>query len=400
MGSAHLVGIIVVAAVVGGCRPADAPAGRSPLLGSSVPVATAADTSPPSTTGTTVDTPATGGSGLDDTATTTGSSGCGSPAPASGLVRFDHDGVERTYALQVPEDYDADVPTPLVLAFHGWGGSEQEYLVSPTVTEQTDARGYVLVVPRGLGAGPPDQSLNSWSFRGSTTGLDGDGVRSDVVGDTTDICDDAATGDYTYASCQGTAANGCSWTHCRDDDVDFVLDLLASLEQSLCIDPRRIYATGGSNGGMFTWELAQDPRSAPRLRAVAPLIGLPHRGYHDGKGRPDDLPVLLITGTRDATVPPGAFDDPGFTVTTDGDRYFYTGATAITQAFAASHGCDTTGLATPFEVATTAELDCRTHCGDDPGWPRVLDCRAPMGHTYQFTWAWPLILDFFDRFGV
>ena len=30
------------------------------------------------------------------------------------------------------------------------------------------------------------------------------------------------------------------------------------------------------------------------------------------------------------------------------------------------------------------------------GWPKVLDCRAAMGHTYEFSWAWRLILDFFD----
>jgi len=30
------------------------------------------------------------------------------------------------------------------------------------------------------------------------------------------------------------------------------------------------------------------------------------------------------------------------------------------------------------------------------GWPNVLDCRAAMGHAYDFSWSWKLILDFFD----
>jgi hypothetical protein len=50
--------------------------------------------------------------------------------------------------------------------------------------------------------------------------------------------------------------------------------------------------------------------------------------------------------------------------------------------------------------------DCRTYCGRSTpgwsggsagsGWPKVLDCRAVMGHTYSFSWTWKLILDFFD----
>lgn len=322
--------------------------------------------------------------------------GCGADPPASGVVSFDHAGVTRTYALQVPSTYDADTPTPLVLAFHGWGGSEREYLNSDLVTSEADQRGYLLVVPRGLGAGAPDQSLSSWSFRGSTTGLDGDGLRADVAGDSEATCDDALTTDYRYDSCVGVAANGCSWTQCQDDDVDFVLDLLDALGDQLCLDGRRVFATGGSNGGMFTWELAQNERSAPRIRAIAPLIGLPHRGYLDGKGRADDLPALLITGTEDRTVPPGEWDDPSFTTSSDGDRYYYTGATAITQVFAGAHGCDASGAAAPFDEGID-DVDCRTYCAADPGWPRVLDCRRAMGHTYQFSWAWPLILDFFDQ---
>ena len=46
-------------------------------------------------------------------------------------------------------------------------------------------------------------------------------------------------------------------------------------------------------------------------------------------------------------------------------------------------------------ITNSALADSR--CGRSPMGRRcVLDCRLPMGHTYQFTWAWPLILDFFD----
>jgi poly(3-hydroxybutyrate) depolymerase len=170
----------------------------------------------------------------------------------------------------------------------------------------------------------------------------------------------------------------------------------------MSIDGQNVFATGGSNGGMFTWELGQNSLSAGLFRAIAPLIGLPHRGYLDSQGKLDEngkylaeLPVLVITGTRDTTVPPGDWENESFTTTSNGsDRYYYTGATAITEVWAEAHGCDSSGAAVPFNDGVR-KTDCRTYCSEDPGWPRVLDCRARMGHTYSLSWAWPLIMNFF-----
>jgi poly(3-hydroxybutyrate) depolymerase len=163
----------------------------------------------------------------------------------------------------------------------------------------------------------------------------------------------------------------------------------------MCVDTDNVFASGGSNGGMFTWELGQNPVTAPLFRAIAPIIGLPHRGYLDGKGKNEDMPALLITGLNDPTVPPGDWADENYTTTSDGESFYYTGATAITQSWAESHGCDVTNAAVVFDTGTS-EAECRTSCSSDAGWPRVLDCRADMGHTYQFSWTWPLILEFFS----
>ncbi len=73
------------------------------------------------------------------------------------------------------------------------------------------------------------------------------------------------------------------------------------------VDLNHVYASGDSNGGMFTWELAQNTATSHLFRAVAPIIGLPHRGTNTGKPKTNTklLPALLITGTLDTTVPPG-----------------------------------------------------------------------------------------------
>jgi polyhydroxybutyrate depolymerase len=328
----------------------------------------------------------------------TPSSGCGQ-ALASGSYRMTDQNLTRTYSVLVPARYRPGTAYPLVVAFHGWGGDENELLGDKNVTRLAGERGYILVVPRGLGSTGPDSNRNSWSFRGSTTGLAG-------TAEAGAICDTARTPDFTYPSCRNVARNTCSWTHCQADDVAFTVALVHEVESRLCVDTARVYAAGGSNGGMFAWELGQNAASAPLLRAIAALIGLPHRGYLDAPGKTGGLPVLLITGTQDTTVPPGAWERDSYTTTSDGNAYYYTGATAIMRSWAAANSCPYSGApATAFRAGVT-QADCRTYCGASArgwsvglphvGWPKLLDCRAAMGHDYEFAWSWQLILDFFD----
>jgi poly(3-hydroxybutyrate) depolymerase len=313
--------------------------------------------------------------------------GCGNEEFNSGIYTMEHGSLTRTYRVHVPRGFDPKTPTPLVALFHGWGGDENAFLGEHTVRQEADQRGYILVAPRGIGSGAPDNSYNSWSFSGSTTGIDGDSNA---------ICDDSLTPDYSYDSCAKTRKNTCSWTQCQADDVDFAIALVEEMKSRLCVDENRVYASGGSNGGMYTWELGQNPKSAPVFRAIAPVIGLPHRGYLGGPAKEGGMPALLITGMLDNVVPPGNWDDPESTTTSnDSDRFHYTGATAITKSWASAQGCDTSKPATPVEVAYQIP-DCRTYCTADTGLPRVLDCRAQMGHIYDLSWSWKLVMDFFD----
>jgi polyhydroxybutyrate depolymerase len=324
------------------------------------------------------------------------STGCGHEGIGSGVHTMMHDGIERIYRLHVPVGYENDVAAPVVAFVHGWGGSEDGFADNKMVTEEADRRGYILVASRGIGSGDPDHGPNSWTFSGSATGLDGDGVNSGIAGDTDAICDHDMTQDYSYGSCAASKSNTCSWTHCQADDVDFAVSLVQDIKAKLCVDASRVFAMGGSNGGMYAWELGQNRLSASHFRAIAPLIGLPHRGYLDAQGKDTDMPVIVITGMQDNVVPPGEWDDPAYTTTSNGnDRFFYTGATGITRSWAEQHACDTTGKALEFDDGYD-EPDCRTYCSGDAGWPRVLDCRAQMGHAYELEWSWKLILDFFD----
>lgn len=55
---------------------------------------------------------------------------------------------ERDYVLIVPEGIDADVPTPLMVMFHGGGGSAEKIL--PVMKQHAETNKFLLLVPQSL----------------------------------------------------------------------------------------------------------------------------------------------------------------------------------------------------------------------------------------------------------
>jgi poly(3-hydroxybutyrate) depolymerase len=98
---------------------------------------------------------------------------------------------------------------------------------------------------------------NSWRHDGADSGVDGteDGGDNYVSGYKGAVCVPSKTADMVYQSCKdnGIAKNTCSWVHCQADDVEFVVALITELSTNLCIDTSRIFSTGVSNGGEFSW---------------------------------------------------------------------------------------------------------------------------------------------------
>jgi poly(3-hydroxybutyrate) depolymerase len=318
----------------------------------------------------------------------------------SGIHTISHSGFTRRFRLHLPDASANPESRPLIFAFHGWGGDEHEFLGSLEVQRALAGKNYIVIAPVGLGPEEAGEYRSSWSFRGSATGFDGDGLNPSVEGDTALICDPASTPDYTYPSCGRQGAKHCGWTHCLADDIDFVVALLQAAKRHLTFDAHRVFAVGGSNGGMLIWDLAVNPKSAPHFRAFASLIGLPHRGYDQAPSQDLAKPMLLITGGRDTAVPPGPWGDHQFTTTQNGESYFYTSASAITASWAAALGCDTSAPESMIDFGQEV-LECRSwqRCQRSIDGPVILDCRASqMGHDYQLALTWPLILQFFEQF--
>jgi poly(3-hydroxybutyrate) depolymerase len=134
---------------------------------------------------------------------------------------------ERSYWLHVPAHYAAGRLTPLVLAFHGGGGTGIGMQLATGLSTLADQRGFLVAYPQALaqdhGRGP--------------FGWDASGPRDPF-------------------------ADGI-------DDALFVSDMLNAVQAGYCVDPARIAATGISNGGSMTGYLACV--LAGRVAAFAPV---------------------------------------------------------------------------------------------------------------------------------
>ena len=103
------------------------------------------------------------------------------------------------------------------------------------------------------------------------------------------------------------AAVGGRWNNGKDsnaggaDDVGFTRAIIAALQQDYGIDPARVYATGISSGGAFTYKLACD---APGLvRAIAPISSNMSEAVFAACVPDQGTPVAMFSGTADPLMP-------------------------------------------------------------------------------------------------
>ncbi|HET8952585.1 MAG TPA: PHB depolymerase family esterase [Solirubrobacteraceae bacterium] len=147
--------------------------------------------------------------------------------------------------LHVPAG--AKAPLPLVVAFHGAGGSGAGFEPESGLSISADRHGFAVLYPTA------GSSRRFWSLNRRTA----------------------------------------------PDDVARLRDLLPRAERLACTDRRRVYATGVSNGGGFTARVACE--MADTFAAAAPVAG----GYSSLDRCPDGvrMPVLEIHGSDDQVVP-------------------------------------------------------------------------------------------------
>lgn len=301
--------------------------------------------------------------------------GCGpSSSWSAGWNRVDYtfNGTSYRHTLRIPSNYDSSTPAPLLLYFHGWGanGSQcSDYC-------ELAADDYGFIAAGVTGAGPAGWS--SWNGAGTTGSPGSDGAT--CAPGTTGYCN-------RYVSCGGDCADNCWWTTC-EDSVKQAMDLLDYLESELCVNTSMVWASGCSNGGVFTFELAQDSRSAPRLAGIAPQVGLPHNGFNFGPSTP--MHLFGMWGLGDTKIPPiSNTDDPGKSFDTSYSGWYYSTSRNTTDRWGDVLGCDARidvtdrwliGNYGKLDASSGAGVGCTARLGGHGG-AEVVECVMDAGHV-------------------
>lgn len=244
---------------------------------------------------------------------------------------IDVNGTARSYVLHVPSTYDGTQEVPLIVDFHGMGGTGESELGQSPYPPVTDPEGVIIAFPDGM-QGPLG---TAWNL--------GPCCVEDV------------------------------------DDVAFAKALVAHALERACIDPRRVYAVGVLTGGGLVNTLACEAADVFAAAAPAAFDLVEETANACAPARP--ITVISFRGTDDTRVPyqggPSSVV-PGMPIT-------FLGAVGSFARWADINGCT--------EGPSEQDVDgCTSYSGCDEGVEVVL-CTKPGGHSEpgDARIAWPVL---------
>jgi len=276
------------------------------------------------------------------------------PLPGTTRQTLTVGGTERSYLIHVPASYDGSSAVPLVLMFHGGGGSGANAERMSEMSPKADAEGFIAVYPNGTGPLPNQDRLLTWNAGHCC----GDAMRNNI------------------------------------DDVGFIRALIVDLQQQYRIDPRRIYATGMSNGGAISYRLGLELSDV--LAAIAPVAAV---GQVAQQPPLAPIPVFIIHGDADENVPiNGGIGPKGI------ERQVRQPLKDVAQFWINANDCDTTPIVS--EDAARRLEQYASPNGDDVwvliakgighAWPGGQKGRAEADAPGATVAATDLIWDFFE----
>lgn len=174
-------------------------------------------------------------------------------------------GSTREYLLHLPRSYDSSDNLPLVIALHGYTDNPRLMEFYSGLSRKAEKENFIVVYPYGTKS-EDDKNL-SWNG-GSCCG---NGVLSDVK------------------------------------DVEFINKLTDELITKYKIDPKKVYITGFSNGGLLAYRIASE--TPVRYKAIAVVSGT--IGGKVYKKLPEyvvptpnkPISMLLMHGMKDGRIP-------------------------------------------------------------------------------------------------
>lgn len=282
---------------------------------------------------------------------------CTTSSITAGSFTLDFGGNTYGYTVHLPPSYDGTKRMPLVLNWHGLTSNAAQQEVFSGMDRVADA-----VLDASAGHSPFIVVYPNSPEAQSNTG--------------------------TPSWNAGTCCNGTG-----RDDVGFARALVQQLESVACIDTKRVYSTGMSNGAFMSYRLGCE--AADVFTAIAPVagkVGIP--SCSPGRG----VPVMAFHGTADPLV---AYD----TGALSGETPAATVPQTI-QNWATRDTCKT-GPTTTYQVGTVtcqtwsdcldgATVTLCTAEGEGHCWPGTAFC--PFGAYTTDIDASEEIANFFAKF--
>ncbi len=163
-----------------------------------------------------------------------------------------HGRLERTYQVHVPRSVTPNRSAPVVIVFHGGGGTPADIQLASGMNHKADSSGFIAVYPRAVAP------KNKWNL----------GPRENNARDA------------SFA-----------------DDIGFIRKMLDALQDNYNIDRDRVYVTGISNGGAMAYRVACE--LSDRIAAAAPVATtMILKACHPSK----PVPIMHFHGKQDKMI--------------------------------------------------------------------------------------------------
>ncbi|MEQ1857661.1 MAG: alpha/beta fold hydrolase [Longimicrobiales bacterium] len=159
--------------------------------------------------------------------------------------------------LTVPEGYDADVPIPLIVSLHGYGGSGERHDARWGLSDLADRYNFLTIAPDGEQE-PDGNRSRYWNASSACCNFD-----------STDI-----------------------------DHSAYLRRIIDQIKASYNVDAARVFVVGHSNGGFMSYRMAYEHSDV--VAAIVSLAGANHIEQREAPPRP--VHVLQIHGTDDGTI--------------------------------------------------------------------------------------------------
>ncbi len=164
------------------------------------------------------------------------------------------DGEVRNYKLYIPKSYyRKKEPVPLLINLHGHSSNPWQQLIYGDFRKISDKEGFIIALPQGMTYAASNQ--NYWN------------------------------------------AYYKEGTH---NDSQFIANMINALIEEYRIDPKRVYATGFSNGAAMCIALACDLQD--KIAAIAPVSCTRTSEFPAVCKNSKPIPVLMMHGTKDKFV--------------------------------------------------------------------------------------------------